>query len=166
MCHGFCRRFGIRQRSRRDESVQRHTGAAASQFELRMPLQGCVRMPIRFQYDPVLRILFSTVEGLVSFRDIDIHLTEENRERALAHRELVDASAATTNLSGAEVKAVVERLRRLMQKGPFGPTALVTSDNTLFGMANMLAILSDLQGGPSVGVFRTFDEALDWLVRK
>jgi hypothetical protein len=123
-------------------------------------------MPIRFQYDPVLRILFSTAEGLVSFRDIDIHLTEENQDRALAHRELVDASAATTNLTGEEVRAVVERLRSLMQKGPFGPTALVTSDNTLFGMANMLAILSDLQGGPSMGAFRTFDEALDWLVRK
>ena len=123
-------------------------------------------MPIRLQYDPGLRILFSTAEGVVSFRDIDIHLTEENRERALAHRELVDASAATTNLTAEEVRAVVERLRGLMQKGPLGPTALVTSNNTLFGMANMLAILSDLQGGPSVGVFRTFDEALDWLLRK
>ena len=123
-------------------------------------------MPIRFQYDPVLRILFSTAEGLVSFRDIDIHLTEENRERALAHRELVDASAATTNLTGEEVRAIVKRLCGLMQKGPFGPTALVASDNTLFSMANILAILSDLQGGPSIGVFRTFDEALDWLVRR
>lgn len=123
-------------------------------------------MPIRFIYDPYVRILFSTAEGIVSFSDIDIHLTEEHRELALAHRELVDASAATTNLTSAEVRIVVERLRGLMQKGPFGPTALVTSDDTLFGMANMLAIISDLRGGPSVGVFRTFDEALDWLLRK
>ena len=123
-------------------------------------------MPIRFQYDPVLKILFSTAEGLVSFSDIDRHLTEEDRERALAHRELVDATAATTNLTSQEVRVLVERLRILMQKGPFGPTAVVASDNTLFGMANMLAILSDLNRGPSVGVFRTFDEALDWLVRK
>ena len=123
-------------------------------------------MPIRWQYDPGLRMLFSTAEGLVSFRDIDIHLAEENRERALAHRELVDASTATTNLTAEEVRTVVEHLRSLMQKGPFGPTALVAYNDTLFGMANMLAILSDLQGGPSVGVFRTFDEALDWLLRK
>ncbi|HXK05345.1 MAG TPA: hypothetical protein VMS37_23275 [Verrucomicrobiae bacterium] len=123
-------------------------------------------MPIRFIYDPYLRTVFSTAEGLVSFRDIDTHLTDENRERALAHRELVDASAATTNLTAEEVRGVVERLRSLMEKGPFGPTALVTVDPTLFGMANMLAILSDLQGGPSVGVFRTFDGALNWLLRK
>ena len=123
-------------------------------------------MPIRFQYDPTLRILFSTAEGLVSLRDIDIHLAEENRDRALAHRELVDATAATTNLTSEEVRTVVERLCVLMREGPFGPTALVTTDNTLFGMASMLAILSDLQGGPSIGVFRTFDEALDWLVRR
>jgi hypothetical protein len=123
-------------------------------------------MPFRFQYDPVLRILFSTAEGLVSFSDIDTHLTEENRQRALAHRELVDASAATTNLTSQEVRVIVERLHILMQRGPFGPTALVTSDSTVFGMGNMLAILSDLQGGPSVGVFRTFDEALDWLLRE
>jgi len=46
-----------------------------------------------------------------------------------------------------------------------GPTALVTTDNVLFGMVSMLAIMLDLEGGPSLGVFRRFDEALEWLVR-
>jgi len=85
-------------------------------------------MPIRFQY--------------VSFRDIDTHLTEENRARAWTHRELVDASASTTNLTGA------------------------VSNNAIFGMANMLAILAGLQGEPSMLAFRAFDDALDCLVRK
>jgi hypothetical protein len=46
-----------------------------------------------------------------------------------------------------------------------GPTAIVTRNDVLFGMAMMLAILCELHGGPNVGVFRTFDEALDWLLR-
>ena len=121
-------------------------------------------MPIRFRYDPALKILFSTAEGLISFRDIESHLNQENGEVALAHRELFDASAATTNLTANEVRMIVQRLRDLMQNGPFGPTALVTADTTLFGMARMLAILSDLQDGSSVGVFRTSDDALDWLL--
>jgi hypothetical protein len=33
-----------------------------------------------------------------------------------------------------------------------------------FGMASMLAILCELQGGPAVGVFRTIDEGLAWLL--
>jgi hypothetical protein len=32
-------------------------------------------------------------------------------------------------------------------------------------MASMLAILSELRGGPKVQAFRTFSEGLDWLVR-
>ena len=123
-------------------------------------------MAIRFIYDPYLRTLFSTAEGLITLPDIESHLSQENGEAALAHRELFDATTATTNLTTEEVKKIVQHVLGLMRNGPFGPTALVTADNTFFGMASMLAILSDLQGGPSVGVFRTFDQALDWLLRK
>jgi hypothetical protein len=56
-------------------------------------------------------------------------------------------------------------LHTTMQGGPFGPTALVTGDDKVFGMASMFSILSALECGPSMGVFRTFDEALNWLLR-
>jgi len=122
-------------------------------------------MPIRFQYDPVLKILIATAKGLVSLRDIETHLDEEKLERALGHRELIDATSATTDMTADQVRLVLERLRRLLKNGPLGPTAVVADNNSLIGLATMLAILSDLNGGPSVGVFRNYNDALNWLLR-
>jgi hypothetical protein len=51
------------------------------------------------------------------------------------------------------------------RQGSCGPTAVITNKDVLFGMASMLAILSELQDGPKVQAFRTFSEGLDWLVR-
>jgi hypothetical protein len=122
-------------------------------------------MPINFRYDPELKV-FSTAEGLVSFRDIEVHLNRESEEKALGYRELFDARAAWTDVTSEQVRLLVRRLCTIMQKFPLGPTALVTDNDTVFGMARMFAILSDLQGGPSVEVFRTFDEALTWLKKR
>ena len=122
-------------------------------------------MPIEFIYDPAVRILFTRACGLVTFAEIQHHLDREVREDALGHRELFDASDAHTNVTADEVRAVVKNLQGLMQKERFGPTAVVTDNDNLFGMASMLSILLDLQAGPSVSVFRTFNEALHWLLR-
>jgi hypothetical protein len=122
-------------------------------------------MPISFNYDSALRILFTTAEGQISLADIERHLDQESDAKALGYRELIDASAATTSLTSAELRFVVRRFQMLMKSAPLGPTALVTTNDRVFGMVSMLAILSELNGGPSIGVFRTFSEGLDWLVR-
>jgi hypothetical protein len=121
-------------------------------------------MPIRFTYDQQRKILFTTAEGLVSFEDIEKHLDQETAEKALGYPELVDASAAWTNLPSEEVRQIVLRLQAMRRTVQLGPTAIVTTNDMFFGMARMAAILCELQGGPNVGVFRTFDEGLDWLV--
>jgi len=123
-------------------------------------------MSITFQYDPDVRILFSTAEGPVSFQEIETHLDRESEAHALGYRELIDATRASADITAEEVRLLARDLRARMQKAAFGPTALVTGDETLIGMARMFAILSDLQDGPSVGVFRSFDEALTWLLRE
>lgn len=122
-------------------------------------------MPINFAYDPSLRIVFAQATGLITLTDIQHHLDREARERALGYRELIDASSANTNVTTDEVRQVVRSLHELMRKQQFGPTALVTRSDHLFGMASMASILLSLQGGPEVGVFRGFDEALNWLLR-
>jgi hypothetical protein len=122
-------------------------------------------MPIRFTLDRQLKILFTTAESLVSFEDIQQHLDQERAERALGYREIVDASAASTNLTAAQIRQIVVRLQTEARAHDLGPTAIVTTNDVLFGMAMMLAVLCELQGGPKVAVFHTFDEGLDWLVR-
>src|SRR5208282_1560649 len=41
---------------------------------------------------------------------------------------------------------------------------VVTTNAALFGITRMLGILCELEKGPRVAVFQTFQESLDWLV--
>lgn len=122
-------------------------------------------MSIRFRFDPELRILFTTAEGTLTFDEIQQHLRDESAHRALGHRELFDASHARLEMNSEEIRALVSKLHKRLLEGPFGPTALVTVSDYFFGMASMLAILTELRGGPKIAVFRRINEALEWLLR-
>jgi hypothetical protein len=122
-------------------------------------------MSIRFRYDPELKILFTTAEGLVTFEELQSHLDEESRACALAYRELFDAMKARTNLTASEVRLVVGRLKSMMNARSMGPTAVVTVNDVFHGMVSLMAIVSEIEAGPRIAVFRSFDEGLEWLVR-
>lgn len=122
-------------------------------------------MAIKFTFNPQLKILFTTAEGLVSFDDIMKHLDQEAAEKLLEYREIVDAYTASTNLRGDDVREIVTRLKTMARSSRFGPTAVVTNNDVFFGMAMMIQILSELEGGPQVAAFRHFDAGLDWPVR-
>src|SRR6516162_4029498 len=122
-------------------------------------------MPIQFHYDPDVGILFTRAEGLLTFDEILRHLNEERDAKGIAHPEVFDATQARTDATAEQIRVVVQRMIGMGRQGAFGPTAVITNNDVLFGMASMLAILSELQDGPKVQVFRTFSEGLDWLVR-
>ena len=122
-------------------------------------------MSIRSKYDSELRVLFTFAEGLVTFEEVQKHLDEESRNGTLAYPEIADAINAHTNLTGEQVRLVVKRLVDMNCTTTLGPTAIVSTSDVLYGMASMLAILSELQDGPRIGVFRNFDEGLKWLLR-
>ena len=122
-------------------------------------------MPINFHYDPEVGILFTRAEGLLTFEEILRHLDEERNAKGIAHPEIFDATQANTDSTAEQIRAVVQRMIEMGRQGVFGPTAVITDNDVLFGMASMLAILSELRGGPKVQAFRTFSEGLDWLVR-
>ena len=120
-------------------------------------------MAIRFTYNSKVKILFTTAEGVISFEEIQAHLNVEWSAHRLGSRELVDASTASTNVTSDEVKKLVATLLQMAKQQKFGPTAVVTNDNVVFGMASMAGILSELRGGPAIGVFRSLSEGLNWL---
>jgi hypothetical protein len=120
-------------------------------------------MPIRFIYNSEMKILFTTAEGVISFEEVQAHLDCEWLAQRVASREFVDASAASTNLTSQEAKKLAARVLEMAKQQEFGPTAIVTSDNVLFGMASMAGIISELRGGPAIGVFRSISEGLSWL---
>jgi hypothetical protein len=122
-------------------------------------------MPIHFHYDRDVGILFTRAEGLLTIDEILRHLDRERNAKGIAHPEVFDATQASTDATGEEVRVVLRRMIDMRCHGAFGPTAVITTNDVVFGMARMLGILCELEGGPEVQVFRSFDEGLDWLAR-
>lgn len=126
--------------------------------------RGCI-VPIRFTLDPTLNILITTLQGLISFDDIEKHLDEEAARGFLGYPEICDATEASTNLTDDQARAIVARLRDMAESQAFGATAVVTQNDVFFGMVMMIKILSELRGGPRIGVFRSMAAGLDWIAR-
>jgi hypothetical protein len=93
------------------------------------------------------------------------HLNEERNAPGIAHPEVFDGTQARTDATREQVRVVVQTIIDMHRQGSFAPTAVITNNDVLSGMASMLAILSELRDGPKVQAFRTFSERLDWLVR-
>lgn len=119
-------------------------------------------MPIRYTVDPVQHRLLTHADGVVTFHDINAHLDVERRNRDLNRAELVDARGATTDLTLEQVRQLVQRAASMLSDGELGPTAIVTSNDVVFGMARMYSILAD-GVGVRTEVFRETQQAIAWL---
>jgi len=119
-------------------------------------------MPITYVIDRLHQRMLTHASGLITFQDVDDHLDQEERDRGLDLPELVDARGARTDLTSAQVRALVQRGIRMLRTIPLGPTAIVANDETLFGMARMYSILAE-HDGITVDVFRDVDSASRWL---
>ena len=118
-------------------------------------------MSINFQYDPDFGILFTRAEGLLTFGEILRHLNEERDAKGIGHPEIFDATQARTDSTAEQVRVVVQRMIEMSRQGAFGPTAVITTNDVVFGMASMLAILSELKGGRK---FKPFARSTrDWI---
>jgi hypothetical protein len=119
-------------------------------------------MPITYVIDRLHRRMLTHADGVLTFHDVDRHLDEEEHERGLDLPELFDARGAKTDLTSAQVRRLVHRAAEMMQTVPLGPTAIVATDDTLYGMARMYGILAEPLG-VSVEVFRDVGSAERWL---
>jgi hypothetical protein len=118
-------------------------------------------MPISFHVDHVRRRVVTRASGLVTFSELSEHLDAEEHERALDLKELFDARGATTDITPDQVKHLVQRAVSSAQRISLGPTAIVTHNDLVFGMARMYSIL--VENVAPVGVFRDLEPAIEWL---
>ena len=119
-------------------------------------------MPIRYIIDRINQRILTHADGLVTFEDISQHLDAEERDRGLELPELFDARGATTNVTTQQVRTLVSRAAALLRRIRLGPTAIVATDDVVFGMARMYAILTE-DAGARVEVFRDVESANRWL---
>jgi hypothetical protein len=119
-------------------------------------------MPVTHEIDRERDLLRTRATGLVTFDDLDRHITMEEADHALGLAELLDARGATTDISRADVQRLVYRTDALVRKGRFGALAIVTDDDVAYGMARMYQILCE-ELPVRIGVFRLLEPALAWL---
>lgn len=121
-------------------------------------------MPISFSVDHSRRRVVTRASGLVTFAELSEHLDAEERARALDLAELFDARGATTDITPDEVRQLVKRAVDTGRRISLGPTAVVTHNDLVFGMARMYSIL--VEDSAPVGVFRDLEPAIEWLERQ
>jgi hypothetical protein len=119
-------------------------------------------LPITHVIDRVRQRMVTHVDGIVTFHDITCHLEQEQRDHGLDLPELFDARYARIDLTARQVRQLVYRVAQMARTTPFGQTAIVTTDNTTYGLARMFSMLAD-SIGISVEVFRDVDAAERWL---
>jgi hypothetical protein len=119
-------------------------------------------MPIRYSLDRLRGRLLTHADGLVTFADINSHLDLEQRDRNLHRPELLDARGATTDLTTEQIRQLVLRAANMLRVVNVGPTAIVTNNDVVFGMAWLYSLLAE-SAGVEAEVFRDVDAATEWL---
>ena len=119
-------------------------------------------MPIVIEFDAAKKRIRTTATGVISLTDLFAHLDGEEGDQHLGVPELIDAREATTNLTTPELRQLVSRMREYASHTKLGPTALVTRNDVVYGMARMYSILI-AEFDARFFVFRSLTEAERWL---
>lgn len=118
-------------------------------------------MGITMTVDHARRCILARAEGPIAVDDIRTHLEEERLAAGLPYGELIDGRGCRPNVSGKDVRTIVDILRRLGQASPLGPTAVVVDTGVGYGMLRMLGIL--MEDVCAIEPFRRQEEAEQWL---
>jgi hypothetical protein len=121
-------------------------------------------MPISHSIDHARHMMETVAVGAISYDEVIAHLTAEQRAGGLPYPELIDLTGGELALTPAEVRRLVEDLRRLGNEGALGPTAVVAGSEFTFGMLRMLETL--VEDVCEVKPFREREEAERWLASR
>jgi hypothetical protein len=120
-------------------------------------------MPVTYEIDSSRHLVRTLASGLVTYRELERHVAEEEHDDAIGLAEVIDARGATTDLTSDQVRGLVARTDALVRKGRFGALAIVTDNDVAFGMARMYQLLCELSLAVRIEVFRDLEPALAWL---
>jgi hypothetical protein len=118
-------------------------------------------MPARYRIDPERRMILSTGTGVMTDEDLRDHQRRLRSDPAFdrSFDQLWDLQEVTL------VEVTSATLRELAQARSFDPgtkRAVVAPEDVVYGMARMFQTLHD-EAPEELNVFRTLEEAKDWL---
>jgi hypothetical protein len=106
--------------------------------------------------------MLTRADGVLTFHDVNAHLDVEQANRDLSRPELIDARGAVTELTADQIHRLVQRATQMLRTTDLGPTAIVTTNDLIFGLALMYVLLSE-RAGVNAEVFRDMLSARNWL---
>jgi hypothetical protein len=104
-----------------------------------------------------------TVSGEVSAKEMQQFMIDHRGGPERSSAFLFDISNAAMSVSADDVLMVASRGAREARTSPMGPVAFISTSPGPFGMARMFQSFSAAEGRPTVGVFRSLDEARAWV---
>lgn len=120
-------------------------------------------MSVTYEIDSSQHLVRTVAAGVVTYRDLECHLAEEEHDDSVGLAEVIDARGATTDLTTDQVRRLVARTDALVRKGRFGALAIVTDHDVAYGMARMYQVLCEMSLAVRIEVFRDLEPALTWL---
>jgi hypothetical protein len=120
-------------------------------------------MPIFFNIYKERRLVMSTVSGVVTIADALAH-----RENLRKHPDFDPSFSQLVDLSNvAKIEFSREDVEKFAQATIFllnSRRAAVATADLAYGLARMFAMFRESKGEEGLRVFRTLDEALEWVL--
>jgi hypothetical protein len=120
-------------------------------------------MPLFFHVDKARKLVMTTASGVLSRADVDTHFQKLLKDPDFDARfsELGDY----THL--AKIDFTADDVRDFARLNIFAPSsrrAIVVGDDSTAVLAEMFALLRQVEGERDVRVFRTLEEGVDWIL--
>lgn len=122
-------------------------------------------MPEFYKIDKERRLVLTTGSGVVTLADAVSHMDKLSKDPDFdpSFSQIMDFTQVTRiELSGDDI-------RRLAQRTIFSPhsrRAFIAPDEVAFGIGRMFETLRSLEGEKGIRIFRSLEEALDWVFPK
>jgi len=116
-----------------------------------------------YNIDKERRLVLSSGAGVLTKEDLQGHMDRLSNDLDFDPEFSQVLDFTQINL----VEVSPEDVRQLAQRNIFSPRsrrAFVVKDDLQFGLARMFEIHRELKGEMGIRVFRTFDEAMDWIM--
>ena len=107
-------------------------------------------------------VVRTTMRGAVTAGDLEAHVRARAGARLLGAPQLVDARGAQLRSVHGDVRSLAALVGRLRATAGAARTAFVVQQDFAYGMARMYAALG-VRDDPGFAVFRTLEEAEEWL---
>ena len=119
-------------------------------------------MPTTFEVDHEADRVTITRTGEFALSDLVESVKRMHATGVWTYSVLVDARHANANLSTSDVRSLVSEIEHTGEPSRRGPIAVVTTDDTTYGMVRMFSMLTE-SIGMRVGAFQDLAEAEHWL---